>query len=548
MLATVLGYHDETKHHFHRFARSRGHLDWSTQPHPFRHYEGARAIQLERVGPGDQRPVAYGQLFVPGEVAAAPLDARAISEFLRFALGLSAWKRFGPDRWALRVNPSSGNLHPTEGYVILPAVEGWGTDAGVYHYVSESHLLEQRCRFDEDVLQRLLQGNPDGSFLAGLTSIHWREAWKYGERAFRYCQHDVGHAVAALRLSAALLGWDLRLLPNWSHQAIATVLGLDREEDFAGAEHEEPDCLMLVTPSNRGHLVLPTESAELVGAARSGQWQGRANRLSAGQVDWPIIEEVARATRRPAASGPDPAPDSIALGGRSNRQQESAGLDARRILLQRRSAVAYDGVTQTSLETFVAILRRTLPQHSPPWDALWWPPAVHLALFVHRVDGLAPGLYLLFRRDEAAGFFRSEMQKEWLWQHPAQVPEDVPLVLLAEGDCRELAARLSCGQDIAGDSFLSLGMIAEFESSLERWGPWFYRNLFWESGVIGQALYLEAEAAGARGTGIGCFFDDPVHEVLGLTGHAFQSLYHFTLGAPVEDRRMTTAPGYDWEL
>jgi SagB-type dehydrogenase family enzyme len=371
MLATVLGYHDETKHHFHRFARSRGHLDWSTQPHPFRHYEGARAIQLERVGPGDQRPVAYGQLFVPGEVAAAPLDARAISEFLRFALGLSAWKRFGPDRWALRVNPSSGNLHPTEGYVILPAVEGWGTDAGVYHYVSESHLLEQRCRFDEDVLQRLLQGNPDGSFLAGLTSIHWREAWKYGERAFRYCQHDVGHAVAALRLSAALLGWDLRLLPNWSHQAIATVLGLDREEDFAGAEHEEPDCLMLVTPSNRGHLVLPTESAELVGAARSGQWQGRANRLSAGQVDWPIIEEVARATRRPAASGPDPAPDSIALGGRSNRQQESAGLDARRILLQRRSAVAYDGVTQTSLETFVAILRRTLPQHSPPWDALW---------------------------------------------------------------------------------------------------------------------------------------------------------------------------------
>ena len=27
-----------------------------------------------------------------------------------------------------------------------------------------------------------------------LTSITWREAWKYGERAFRYCNHDVGHA------------------------------------------------------------------------------------------------------------------------------------------------------------------------------------------------------------------------------------------------------------------------------------------------------------------------------------------------------------------
>ncbi len=48
--------------------------------------------------------------------------------------------------------------------------------------------------------------------------------------------------------------------------------------------------------------------------------------------------------------------------------------------------------------------------------------------------------------------------------------------------------------------------------------PSFYRHLFWESGVVGQALYLEAEAAGARATGIGCFYDDPVHDTLGLQG------------------------------
>ena len=48
-------------------------------------------------------------------------------------------------------------------------------------------------------------------------------------------------------------------------------------------------------------------------------------------------------------------------------------------------------------------------------------------------------------------------------------------------------------------------------------------------------------------TGIGCFFDDPVHDVLGLRGHAFQSLYHFTVGMPVDDARLTTEPGYPWE-
>src|SRR5262249_61229328 len=106
---------------------------------------------------------------------------------------------------------------------------------------------------------------------------------------------------------------------------------------------------------------------------------------------------------------------------------------------------------------------------------------------------------------------------------------------------------ISCDQKIAADGFFSLGMIAEFDRSLEQFGPAFYRQLFWESGVVGQQLYLEAEAEGARGTGIGCFYDDPVHEVLGLTGHTFQSLYHFTVGLPVEDQRLMTERGYAWE-
>jgi nitroreductase len=110
-----------------------------------------------------------------------------------------------------------------------------------------------------------------------------------------------------------------------------------------------------------------------------------------------------------------------------------------------------------------------------------------------------------------------------------------------------MARRLSCDQDIAADGFFSLGMIAEFDASLQAFGPSFYRHLFWESGVVGQQLYLEAEAAGARATGIGCFYDDPVHELLGIADHSFQSLYHFTVGIPIEDTRLTTEPGYAWE-
>jgi nitroreductase len=102
---------------------------------------------------------------------------------------------------------------------------------------------------------------------------------------------------------------------------------------------------------------------------------------------------------------------------------------------------------------------------------------------------------------------------------------------------------VSCHQDIAGSSAFSLGMLARFGEPVRR-EPFRYRYLFWESGMIGQVLYLEAEAHGVRGTGIGCFFDDAVHQILGLETDRYQSLYHFTVGCPLEDARLTTYPPY----
>ena len=59
-------------------------------------------------------------------------------------------------------------------------------------------------------------------------------------------------------------------------------------------------------------------------------------------------------------------------------------------------------------------------------------------------------------------------------------------------------------------------------------------------------LYLEAEAAGVRSTGIGCYFDDLVHQLLDINqlSEAWQSLYHFTVGGAVDDKRLTTLPAY----
>ena len=546
--AAVVRYHDGTKHHFYRFAQSLGYLDWASQPNPFRSFQGTKLIPLEFGQPGIER-VAYDQLFEPGAVPPRELSAASIGGLFRHALGLSAWKRYRASEWALRVNPSSGNLHPTEAYLVAGPVSGLSDTPGVYHYAPDRHCLETRAMFAGERWRASCGSR--GVCLIALTSIHWREAWKYGERAFRYCQHDLGHAIAALSFSAALAGWRTALQPAWSHRAIASLVGIDRDEDYLDAEREEPACVLLIAADNSvaSNWDVPPELAE---AARLGAWTGRANQLSEDHVEWTFIDEVARATQdtgsRPASSHARGAPPPLAPPAPPEGSRARAGrwraIAARSIILQRRSALAFDGRSPIDRERFEQILARVMPGPHAPWDALWWSSRIHLALFVHRVEGLDPGLYFL-PRDQGAldrvDFFKAALRRDFLWE---PVSERVPLVRLARGDYRRLAARLSCDQDIAADGFFSLAMLAEFDASLAEFGPSFYRQLFWESGVVGQLLYLEAEASGARATGIGCFFDDPVHEALGLSGHAFQSLYHFAIGVPVEDARLITAPGY----
>ena len=567
-LDLVMRYHQETKHHFSHFARAPRALDWANQPDPFRRYEGAPLFALPLLKP-DDAPASplYEDLYRPGAIAGVSIDARSLSRLFEYSLAISAWKQAGEVRWALRSNPSSGNLHPTEAYLLIGAVDGLSSGPGLYHYAAKEHALELRAQWPEESFMRLLQPFPPESFFIGFASVIWREAWKYGERAFRYCQHDVGHAIGSVRIAAQTLGWRMLLLDGLADDTVAALLGIDRAEDFEGAEREHPDCIAVLWPNDHAARRATTTTSgiplslapDAVCKATTHIWRGTANRLSRGEpVRWEILDQAvvaswksntehkvvelnqAQAHANPSHRAPRP---------------QSGQTSAAQVIRQRRSALAFDGTTSISAASFYTMLMRVMPgverdlsRRPMPWDALPWAPAVHLALFVHRVDGLEPGLYLLARDPAKLDLLRDAFHSHFDWTSPACCPDDLPLFLLQEGDARALAAQLSCGQDIAGESAFSLGMIAEFEPSLRRYGAWFYRRLFWETGLIGQVLYLEAEAAGVRATGIGCFFDDPVHQVMGFRDASFQSLYHFTTGGPVDDPRLTTLPSYGLDL
>ena len=515
----IRAYHRRTKHAPMRYALGPAFLDWTSQPSPYRRFEGAPLVELPLLDEAPTPPF-------PGPAPeAAPLDRDRLGLFFELAFGLSAWKSFEGSTWALRNNPSSGNLHPTEAYAVLDA-GAIGETAALYHYAPLEHALEERARYDE---QRVL---PSGGFLLGLTGIPWRECWKYGERAFRYCQLDAGHAIGAAAQAAAALGWRASLQPEPSDAEIAALIGLDRTDAWRRREPEHPDALLWIDVAKS-----PIPSVDLALLSQSPRrWMGVANELSEDHHPWPAVDRAAqfsRKSRTPAVPAPLTRAAPVWSGAPSIGE----------VVRSRRSAQRMDGQATLSRRDFSAMLAATLPGAEPLLSAFPVSPRLSLLLFVHRVEGLAPGLYFLSREEEAASRLRAAAADfEW---SPVDL-DGVPLFRLREGACEREATKFSCLQPIAGKGCFAVAMIADFDRAIGEEGDFAYRRLHWEAGLIGQSLYLTTTAAGLSGTGIGCFFDDEVHALAGLSPQEtrFQTLYHFTVGGAIEDTRLLTLPPY----
>jgi hypothetical protein len=109
-LDQVIAYHQRTKHQPHAMAPGPRGLDWANQPDPFRSYDGANQIRLKREGFFPQT----GEGAQKGPSRHSPLNMESLSHLFFESLAISGQKSFAGNKWSLRVNPSSGNLHPTE--------------------------------------------------------------------------------------------------------------------------------------------------------------------------------------------------------------------------------------------------------------------------------------------------------------------------------------------------------------------------------------------------------------------------------------------------
>jgi SagB-type dehydrogenase family enzyme len=501
----LFAYHQATKHTYRSVRANAHYLDWSNQPDPFRTYESAPTIVLPPE-PGfpntgtfsamaaltERTRIAGGSDTEGGD--AIRLDPIWISRLLWHSMAISAWKKVPRtgNRYSLRVNPSSGNLHPTETYVALRGFTN--LDDGLYHYRADRHALELRSpgAWTQHLSRTLMiPWAADSPLIVALTSIFWREAWKYRDRAYRYCCHDLGHAMMSVLLAARALGLPGGAIAHFSDFRLTQALGL--------TGGDEAPMAFLVFPSKSFSGRFPAPPPET--------FAGIPNALSTEEVPYELLLDIHRSTMLsdPAAPPLPPAPTASMAGdapplARSLREPaRDTPLGA--IVRRRRSALDFDARTPPMERGDVEQL---LDYATQDWPADWrgnfgagTTPAgrgadfVILHVYVHRV------------RDCESGVYRWDGKRRSLEQ-------------LHRGNVERVAAYLSLGQALAGNACFAVSMMADLAKAAQTFGNRGYRYIHFEAGAIGQRLYVGAEALGWNATGIGAFYDDDVHRYLGF--------------------------------
>ena len=503
----LFAYHQATKHTYQSVRAGAHFLDWANQPDPFRTYAGAPTVLLPQNPAGFPPTGTFSAMarLADGATLAAGneskgrepirLDAEWLSGLLWHSMAVSAWKKVlgSENRYSLRVNPSSGNLHPTETYC---AIRGFaGLDDGLYHYRADRHALElRRAGAQTQQIAEALQ-IPDAvesPLIVGLTSIFWREAWKYRDRAYRYCCHDLGHAMISVLLAARALGLPGGAITHFADARLTHALGLTGSD--------EAPMIFLVFTRDGVSARSPSGLAELPPQI--------PNELSAEEVPYTLLLEMHRATILPdsplpmAPLPPAPAPaadESATQLARLREPARDAPLSA--IVRRRRSALDFDPHTppmeRSELEQLLDFATRD-------WPADW------RSNFDGRAQSAAPGadfvtlyLYVHRVRDCEPGVYRWNTLQGTLQQ-------------LHRANVERIAAFLSLEQPLAGNSCFTISMIADLAGAAQAFGNRGYRYVYFEAGAIGQRLYLGAEALSWNATGIGAFYDDDVHRYLGF--------------------------------
>ena len=493
----ALTYHEATKHSEISIGTSPHYLDWNNRPSQFKEYQNLPSISLPRdfLHPKQNSLMAIaGQ---PGEERTDQIGIEILAEILFFSAGLTRKMRIGTELHYMRAASATGALYPIELYVISGKIPG--LEAGVYHF-NPFHFSLVKVR--EGDYRPTLQdaGSKDSSsapFTVALTSIAWRNAWKYVARSYRHWFWDSGVIAANLLATAQSIGLRVRLGLAFVDTEVDKLLALQPKKEATVA-------LAVIGEgkhSNAGVASPPIRGLNL-----------EISPLSREEVDYPVIWDTNEAsqlkTRSDVEGWKKNAPRKAEIfPGTPAFLLTKKSLDyapaLEQVILQRGSTrrFAHRPISFENLSTILEVCSTHIPlDFLSDGQSL-----IDFYFIANDVEGLAPGSYFYNRTTSSV--------------------EQLKLV-----QSRSMSGYLSLGQSLFSDASVVFFLMTRLNQVLQSLGNRGYRAAQFEAGVLAGKIYLAAYALGLGASG-STFFDDAVTEF--FSPHARDKSCMITVGVGV---------------
>lgn len=515
--SSTLDYHAATALTDARVRATPTQTDWSTQPAPDKRFPRAVRQALTEQIDCDLPPTlnvvrqpANGA--TTNHVPAVAWNLEAVSRLCYYAYGPTVLQEVPGTTLTLRAVPSAGARYPCELYLALRGASG--LRSGVYHYAAAEHALE--TLHDADGLPTVLAATGDlpgvvaADAVVLVSSIWWRSAWKYGDRAYRYCLQDAGHVAGNVALVATALGYHATVIHHFVDDALSQLLGLDPAAEAVqvlvaiqanvsvpATGTSTPISPRLFSPVAvpDGHTAEPAQVAAIV-----------RTHLATTEPDLGTV--VHRRTCAMTDAAPPPRTEPAWLVALPQVSSESLpAVSLCQSLLERRSAHHYAPVTLTGL-TFACLMQALTRVYAADVPAASQRTILDAYVIVNDVAGVPSGAY-------------------------RYLAESHSLLTIRTGNLREWATHLALDQTFCREAAALAFLTTDLGPAVARCGDRVYRTAHVEAGMRGQATYLAAHALGVGCTGIGAFFDLEVTSFFAAPEQA-AVVYVLALGKPAD--------------
>ncbi len=504
----VLDYHRATNHSVESVQSNNLALDFSNLPRTYKLYRKLETVSLPEEPVASTLPALSALSTTAGSTEESVPDLATLGVLLKLSAGITKWLTVPNGKMAFRAASCTGAMYHIELYVVCGELEGLAS--GVYQYGVHDNAL-RRVR-SGDFRGALADATGNNRSVANApvtivyTSVFWRNAWKYQDRAYRHAYWDGGTILANTLSLASSHGLPASVVTGFVDDAVNRLVDVDGTKEAA---------LFMVS-------IGYTSSEQTTGEPAPERARLETLPYSPQEVNYPLIRsthdatslgdaDVVRSWRSSAMSTSTPAPASplTSLAPAMSADQPPASVDE---VIQQRGSTRRFQETPITYADFSTMLSAATTGVTGDYVSESGAYLNDIYLIVNAVEGLASGTYMYHRNTQE-------------------------LELLNEGQFREEAGHLGLNQPLAHDSAVNVYFMVDLDKVTSALGPRGYRAAQLDASTTAGRLYLSAYALGLGASGL-TFFDDEVTEFFEPHSKGKSVMFLVLLGAPAYRKKV----------